>query len=129
MTPANCLRFMQHIVGVVVVIDLAALKSLFAERGIHAVALMDGAYALQICCDPTDLMKGVFRISEQLYLRIACEFQSLTWFVEQHSSIFETSEQANNEIALDSPGALFEPPPAWDKVEDYNSPPTETPDV
>ena len=129
MTPANSLLFAQHIVGVVVLIDLAVLKSLFAERGIHAVVLMDGAYALQICLDPADLMKGAFRISEQLYLRIACEFQSLTWFVEQHASMFEVIGQANSEVSLDSPGVLFEPLPGWGAVEDYNSHPTKMPDA
>lgn len=118
MSPANTMRFMQQTIGVVVLTDLSVVKSLFAERGVHAVALMDGVHALQICLDPSDLMKGCFRVNEQRYQRIACEFQSLTWFVSEMVSAFEATKEACNTNGQGLQGIIFEPPAGWDTVRD-----------
>jgi hypothetical protein len=39
--------------------------------------------AMQMCNDPGDLSKGVVRIFQPHFSRIAAEFQSLKWFVEE----------------------------------------------
>ncbi|EIK54695.1 hypothetical protein YO5_18057 [Stutzerimonas stutzeri TS44] len=123
MDAANSVLFMQEAVHIVVLIDLLVLKAHFKARSVHATALMDGTHALQICLDPTDLMKGVMRISEQLFLRIACEFQSLKGFADEHSTIFEAIDEAQGPVTLDSPGLLYEPPPGWQGVRDcFESP-------
>lgn len=83
--PPHLTRFLQEKVALVVLIDLAYLKSLFASQGIHATMLLDGVSAIQICLDPKNLMEGVFRISEGLFARIALEFLSLVWFAEEFS--------------------------------------------
>ena len=82
----HLLRFLREEVFILVLIDLAQVKSLFAEQGIHATMLLDGVSAIQICRDPADLMRGVYRISESLFGRIALEFQSLAWFAAEFSA-------------------------------------------
>lgn len=109
----NLVQFIQQDIHAAVLIDMAVLKSHFKANGIHATVLMDGFHALQICLDPSDLMKGCFRISEQLFLRVACEFQSLSWFAKEHSSVFSSAEAAQGPITIDSPGLIYEPPPGW----------------
>lgn len=52
--------------------------------------LMDGFSSIQICLDPSDLVKGVFRISEQRFLRGVCEFQSLIWFADENSTAIKS---------------------------------------
>jgi|TARA_R100001369_G_scaffold8707_1_gene21035 hypothetical protein len=91
----------------------STLKSHFKANGIDATVLMDGNYALQICVDPNDMMKGVFRISEQLFLRVACEFQSLRWFAEEHSSIFSDVVGDVSPITMGTHGLINESPPGW----------------
>jgi len=109
----NLVPFIQQDIHVAVLIDMAVLKSHFKANGIHATVLMDGFHALQICLDPSDLMKGCFRVSEQLFLRVACEFQSLSWFAKEYSSVFSSAEAAQGTITIDSPGLIYEPPPGW----------------
>ncbi len=105
MRTENVVPFIQRNIHVAVLIDMAVLKSHFKANGVDTTVLMDGNYALQICVDPSDLMKGVFRISEQLFLRVACEFQSLRWFADEHSLIFSSVEGKVSPI--------YEPPPGW----------------
>jgi hypothetical protein len=59
------------------------LKTLFLQHGSHATMIMDGVSAIQVCADPEDLMRGVYRISELLFARVALEFQSLAWFARR----------------------------------------------
>ena len=113
MRTQNVVPFIQGDVHVAVLIDMAVLKSHFQANGIHAAVLMDGRYGLQICVDPSDLMKGVFRVSEQLFLRVACEFQSLRWFAEEHSSVFNSAEAAQGSVTTDTSGLIHEPPSSW----------------
>lgn len=114
----NSILFMQEVVHAIVMIDLLVLKRLFMENGISATVLMDGVHSIQICVDPDDLMKGAMRLSEQLLLRVACEFQSLRWFAKEHSSIFDAMDVSREPISIDSPGILYEPLPGWQDVKD-----------
>tara|TARA_R110002167_G_scaffold91458_1_gene246065 strand:+ start:127632 stop:128939 length:1308 start_codon:yes stop_codon:yes gene_type:complete len=79
----NGCHFIQEDLHVFAIIDIAEIKKQYKQLGVHAVALMDGIHAFQLCLDEGDLMKGVIRVNEQLFLRIACEFQSLSWFTEE----------------------------------------------
>lgn len=83
LAPANLVRFLLGQVTVLALIDLATLKTLFAQRGVHATMLMDGVHAVQLCKDPANLNNGVFRVSQQRVDRIACEFLSLAWFADE----------------------------------------------
>lgn len=118
MSAGNSVLFMQEVVHAIVLIDLLVLKRLFKEHEIFATMLMDGVHSIQICVDPDDLMKGAMRLSEQLLLRVACEFQSLRWFAKEHSSIFDAIEVSREPISIDSPGLLYEPLTGWKDVKD-----------
>jgi len=85
LTSDNLLSFVTGEITMCVLIDTNHLKSLFHQRGTHAIMLMDGTFAMQLCRDASDLMKGVDRVNELLFARIALEFQSLEWFAEQYS--------------------------------------------
>ncbi|UVL82287.1 hypothetical protein LOY35_18905 [Pseudomonas sp. B21-028] len=113
----NSILFMQEIVHIVALIDLLVLKKHFNAQGLHATMLMNGADAVQICIDPTDLMKGAMRLSEQLLLRTVCEFQSIKWFADEHSLFFEPKNWTLS-IAPDTPGLISEPLPGWQDVID-----------
>jgi hypothetical protein len=115
---ANSVLFMQETIHIVVLIDLLVLKACFEDRGIHATMLMDGTHAVQICVDPSDLMKGAMRLSEQLFLRIACEFQSLRWFADEHSSVFDAIGEVQEPVTVDTQGLLYEPLPGWQEAKD-----------
>lgn len=116
---ANSVLFMQEAIHIVVLIDLLVLKACFEDRGIHATMLMDGTHAVQICVDPSDLMKGAMRLSEQLFLRIACEFQSLRWFADEHSSVFDAIGEVQEPVTVDTQSLLYEPLPGWQEAKDY----------
>lgn len=85
LTPDNLLSFVTGEITMCVLIDTKHLKSLFRQRGTHAIMLMDGTFAMQLCRDASDLMMGVDRVTELLFARIALEFQSLAWFAEQYA--------------------------------------------
>ncbi|WP_411836010.1 hypothetical protein ACLBNB_02895 [Pseudomonas chlororaphis subsp. aurantiaca] len=118
MSPENSILFVQQIIGLMVLIDTSVLKSLFLEKGVHAICLMDGTYSLQICVDPEDLTKGVFRLSRQIYSRIAYEFQSLRWFANEHSELLQSTKLKYKEIAPSSEGIISSHPPEWAQATD-----------
>lgn len=97
LAPANLVRFFLGQVAIMVLIDLAVVKSLFKHLGVHATMLMDSNYSMQICNDPGDLSKGVVRISQSRFSRIAAEFQSLKWFVEELAHSMEDFLPAKSE--------------------------------
>ncbi len=84
--------------------------------------IMDGVSAIQICSDPGDLMKGVFRISELHFARVALEFQSLAWFAEENAVNKQpgpgtmTREEFE---ALPEGSYCFQIPEAWTQVKDF----------
>lgn len=118
MDAGNSVLFMQEVVHAIVLIDLLVLKRIFKEYEISATMIMDGVHAIQICVDPDDLMKGAMRLSEQLLLRIACEFQSLRWFAKEHSSIFDAIDKSESHTSMSAAGLLYEPLPGWQEAKD-----------
>lgn len=121
MNPANALMFMQQRIHLLVLVDLEVVKENFLDRGIHSIALMDGTHSLQICLDPADLMKGVWRISELMFFRVMTEFQSLKWFADENSSAFDVRDAIEGPVTLDTPGLVFEMPADWANAVDFYS--------
>lgn len=76
----NTLSFIQEDLHIAVLIDIKEIKKQISEYGYHVLVIMDGTSSFQLMVDTEDLSKGVCRVSEQLFLRVACEFQSLSWF-------------------------------------------------
>lgn len=119
LTPANCLAFMQERFAFYVFIDMEEVKSAFARRGVYATVLMDGTSALQITKTPEDLMLGVFRVSELLFLRIATEYLSVEWFADEFSRVFDGEARAMSaEDAESIPGLITAVPAGWGSVRD-----------
>jgi hypothetical protein len=118
LSPANAWLFMQGLVGIVVLMDMAIVKSLFANKGMQVIALMDGDHALQMCYDPADLLKGAYRVNEQRFLRIACEFESLTSFVDETMHLIDKLGSELDELGPDSLGLIMAPPEEWERAHD-----------
>lgn len=107
-------KFIEDSIYLLVIIDMKVVKSLFKSRGVHSTFLQDSDYILQICKNSQNFDEGVFRISRNLFLRIPYEFQSLEWFVNEHSLVFES------ELVNGSEGRpLYEIPESWFSVRDY----------
>ncbi|WP_175038040.1 hypothetical protein [Burkholderia contaminans] len=103
MSTANQLRFILGDTAVVVLMDLSHMKALYEQRGVHATAVMDGVSSFQICTDPANLDGGVVRISEVFFARVALEFQSLTWFVDETVRLFHRTVE--DMAAIEATGA------------------------
>ncbi|POF88344.1 hypothetical protein BGP80_10360 [Pseudomonas putida] len=118
LTPQNSTLFMQEAFGIFVLIDLELTKQLFKDLDVHCVWLMDGTHSMQICLDPNDLMQGAYRVSQCLFDRVSKEFQSLSWFVRERSSIFEEdSKPVFTEITPEE--IMTKPMDGWTGVEDF----------
>ena len=103
-------------------IDLPHVKAMFAQRGICATAIMDDAHALQLCRNPEKLADGATRISEKFFGRIAREFQSLGWFVDQSVQLFQRTMNELDALATTGTnGPTMTIPPEWFGARDcYN---------
>ncbi len=102
LNPGNLVRFLLGHVAVLVLIDLAFLRTLFARHSAHATMLM-GLHTVQVCKDPADLYEGVFRVSQQRFGRIASELQSLARFAgETAHSIAEMLPALMTAVGLEA---------------------------
>jgi len=119
MDAKNSVSFIQEELYLVVLIDMNVVKEIFSAIGIHAIVLMDGQHALQLCIDPNDLMKGVWRVSEQSFLRIACEFQSLEWFANEKLTLFDVDSMSVHVEDLSTEGYVTEIPTEWKNAKDF----------
>lgn len=120
--PENLIAFIGGTVGVFVLTDMKHLKSLFLQHGNHATMIMDGHSAIQLCIDPSDLMRGVLRISELHFGRVALEFQSLAWFAKESAISQQAPERTMTREefeALPRESYCFEIPEAWSQVKDF----------
>lgn len=117
--PPHLIRFLQEKLALMVLIDLAHLKNIFAIQGIHATMVLDGVVAIRICHNPKELLEGVFWISESLFARIALEFLSLAWFAEEFSlPLKEAPETVTAEELETMNGVITAVPPEWYDVRD-----------
>ncbi|WP_342316222.1 hypothetical protein [Lysobacter sp. FW306-1B-D06B] len=83
----HVIRFILGEVVLLVVIDLAALKWHFSQLGARSASLGDGPYVMQVVCNEKDPSQGMFRISRQMFSRIALEFWSLRWFAAEQATL------------------------------------------
>lgn len=118
----NLIPFIAGKVAVFVMTDMEYLKSLFLQHGSHATMIMDGQNAIQLCIDPGNLMRGVVRISELHFGRVALEFQSLAWFAKENAI---SEQERGRSLTLEELETLpensycFEIPKAWQQVRDF----------
>lgn len=120
--PENLIAFISGTVKVFVLTDMEHLKSLFLRHGMHATMIMDGQSAIQLCIDPSDLTRGVWRISELHFARLALEFQSLAWFAKESSVIKQEPERTMTREefdALPKDSYCIEIPEAWAQARDF----------
>lgn len=120
--PDNLIPFVQGKMAVFVLVDMAYLKTLFLNQGSYATMVMDGQSAIQLCLNPDDLMQGFARISELHFARVALEFQSLVWFVQENSLKVESplpSMTKEEFDALPKEGFCFEIPKTWALAKDF----------
>lgn len=113
----NSFLFIQELICIYIFIDCQTLKNHFLLHGVHATILMDTLSSIQVCLDPDDLMKGVFRITEQKFLRGICEFQSLIWFAEENSALLKCPPRLDG-VDEDAP-LIYDPPEEWKHVKDF----------
>lgn len=85
--PEHLMRFIKGEVYLAVFVDLEELRRQFLEHGLYATVINDGTWFLGLSRNRTASESEMSRISEHLFLRIALEFQSLTWFVEAQARV------------------------------------------
>lgn len=129
LSPANTVLFMQERFTCLVLIDLAVVRQLLDERALEPVILMDGISAIQIAprvnkercnsegkgiADDWENRVGVFRLSEQHFLRVATQFESLQWFADNLAQQIEAmrSERPTEAMMAGDP-SLSEIPEDW----------------
>jgi hypothetical protein len=59
------------------------------------------------------VMKGAVRVSEQLFLRIACEFQSLSWFTEETAYQLNAIGDMETDVDETTNGIFSKLPDDW----------------
>lgn len=76
-------NFINGNLSILVLLDLQAIKRRFKRNGLHIIFLQDEHWYAQIS-KKGNILDGGFRVSAQSFLRVAFEFQSLTWAIKQH---------------------------------------------
>lgn len=113
----NSYHFIQEDLSIIAILDIAIIKNEYKKIGIDAVALMDGTHSFQLSIDGDDLSKGICRISEQIFLRIACEFLSPSWFTQETAMLLRNMIEEFNDENIEF-GNLQEIPNDWLSPED-----------
>ncbi|EOA2985843.1 TPA: hypothetical protein ACPZHP_000362 [Yersinia enterocolitica] len=98
LTSSNLIKFIYSDINIYILIDLEVIRSMFFNNKIHATFLMDGNSAMQICKDPDDLLKGVYRISELHFLRNIASFLSVEIFVDECSKSLSDDELSTKSV-------------------------------
>ncbi|MCD5978974.1 hypothetical protein [Pseudomonas quasicaspiana] len=83
LNPEHHYNFISGNLTVVVILDLQVIKRRFKRNGLHITFLQDENWYAQIS-STGNILDGGFRVSVQSFLRVAFEFQSLTWVIKQH---------------------------------------------
>jgi Holliday junction resolvase len=108
--PEHLFNFIDGSLYLIVVIDRKKVKANFYEKGFHLTFLSDKDYLLQICRNRDNLQDGVYRVSHHMFLRIAYEFQSIDWFVNERILGIQRIE---NTLIDERKGPLYEVPESW----------------
>lgn len=107
-TPPNLIKYIFGDFVICILVDLEYIRGEFFNNNIHARFLMDGTTAIQICKDPNDLLKGVFRISEQNFLRNFISFLSLDVFIKEQCKHFNDDFYPLKEVSAGEYDSLLE---------------------
>lgn len=83
LNPEHIYNFINGNLSIVVLLDLQVIKRRFKRNGLHIIFLQDEHWYAQISATG-NILDGGFRVSPQSFLRVAFEFQSLTWAIKQH---------------------------------------------
>lgn len=83
LNPEHLFNFINGNLTIVVILDLQTIKRRFKRGGLHITFLQDENWYAQIS-STGNILDGGFRVSEQSFLRVVFEFQSLTWAIKQH---------------------------------------------
>lgn len=127
LSPSNFIKFIYNEILIYILIDLEVMRDMFLNRGVHARFIMNGVSAMQICKDPRDLSKGVYRISELHFLRNNISFLSLDVFVDECTKSFPNDVISLKEVTQDAfntlvnSGQIFDEKTLkeWSEVQDY----------
>ncbi|MCW2037009.1 hypothetical protein FHR67_001848 [Xanthomonas arboricola] len=92
--PSNLVPFMHRSIHAAVIIDALVIKRSLAEQGMTAWGLMDGTWSFQIAVNEGEPSQSMFRVSEQNLGRVACEFQSLEWWISAQLSLWKENADA-----------------------------------
>jgi hypothetical protein len=84
--PEYLYSFIEGSIYLVVVIDLKLFKKYCADSGSHATIFNNDEIFARISKNKHDLSSGFWLVSNQLFTRVAFEFQSLKWFSAHCSS-------------------------------------------
>ena len=114
LNPEHIFNFIDGRLIIIILLDLQIIKNRYKKSGMNIRFLNDGTWYAQIT-ESGDILKGGFRVSEQSFLRLAFEFQSLTWLIKQHKKELGTFTQAFEDAAE---GLLKEIPKDWFDIED-----------
>ncbi|RTP91985.1 hypothetical protein EKN35_12260 [Enterobacter asburiae] len=107
-TPPNLIRYIYGEFVILILVDLEYIRGEFAKNKLHAVFLMDGTTSIQFCKDPNDLTQGVFRISEQNFLRNFISFLSLEIFIKEQCRYFDQDLYPIKGVSTDEYESLLE---------------------
>ncbi|NEK81804.1 MAG: hypothetical protein G3W58_11350 [Pantoea ananatis] len=113
LNPEHIYNFIDGSLNIFVLLDLQAIKRRFNRNGLHVIFLQDEHWYAQISATG-NILDGGFRVSTQSFLRIAFEFQSLTWAIKQHKR--HLNAFVNGSIKL---GKEMEIPPDWISASDF----------
>lgn len=112
LSPEHIYNFIDGKFTILVLLDMQAIKRRYKRAGMDIKFLRDTNWYAQIS-ENGDISKGAFRVSEQSFLRLAFEFQSLSWLIKQHKKELEIFMNNN-----DATGRTMEIPKDWFDVVD-----------
>ncbi|MEY2250654.1 hypothetical protein [Comamonas sediminis] len=112
LAPEHLYKFIIGNLSIIVILDLQIIKRRFKQNGMHLTYLQDGPWYAQISATG-NILEGGLRISMQSFLRLAFEFQSLSWAIKQYKEHLKSFMEEK-----DRPGRAMEIPPDWFTAKD-----------
>ena len=113
LNPEHIYNFINGSLSIVVLLDLQVIKRRFKRNDLHITFLQDEHWYAQISA-AGNILEGGFRVSTQSFLRVAFEFQSLTWAIKQHKRHLKFFMKDH-----EKPGKSMEIPPDWIAAKDH----------
>ncbi|EPY7393834.1 hypothetical protein ACXEJR_004745 [Klebsiella quasipneumoniae] len=107
LNPEHIYNFTNGNLIILVLLDLQVIKRRFKRNGLHITFLQDEHWYAQVSATG-NILDGGLRVSTQSFLRIAFEFQSLTWAIKQHKKQLNLLMEGTYKS-----GRKMEIPPDW----------------